>query len=102
MDAKSLQETADILAKNWGLSIPSTPAMETLRAALRLRILELLEDNFGGLVNAMYRIDISEPAFKTALNAGSTSAVADQVTDLVIQRELQRLETRRQYRDSES
>ena len=102
MDTKSLQQTADILAKNWGLSTPSAPGMEGLKASLRLRILELLEDNFGGLVNAMYRIDVAESAFKAALNAGSTDAVADQVTDLVLQRELQRLETRRQYRNSES
>ncbi|HHG85090.1 MAG TPA: hypothetical protein ENJ82_10135 [Bacteroidetes bacterium] len=99
MDKNHITETANLLAKNWGLTTTSPSSMDELRAALRGRILELLEDNFAGLVNAMYRLDISEPLFNNALQAGKTELVADKLVDIVFKRELQRLATRRQYRD---
>lgn len=101
MDTHDLQETAHLLAKNWGLTFPKGPSMEDLRVALRFRLQELLEDNFGGLVNAMYRLDISEPLFKSALDAGTPTEIADRLTDLVLDREFQRLATRRQYRNQD-
>lgn len=89
-----------MLHRQWGL--PDDPAHDwkQLKTALKERLFELLEDDFAGLVNAMYRLDIAEDRFKAALDASSTDAIAAQLAEVVLQRELQRLETRRRYSDS--
>jgi hypothetical protein len=97
MDKKELINTTRLVQRQWGLPEQSQPDWEQLRAALCLRLAELLEDDFGGLVNAMYRMDVPENKFKDALVGGTTSEIAERLADIVLNRELQRLATRRKY-----
>ena len=46
----------------------------------------------------MYRHDVSESKFNVALEAESLDRQADLLADLVIERELQKVATRRAYR----
>jgi hypothetical protein len=97
MEHSDLKDTARILMRQWGL--PDTPgnSWEQLRQALKARLRELLDDDFSALVNAMYRLDVAENRFKAALEAGNSDLVAENLAEIVLQRELQRLETRRKY-----
>lgn len=98
MDQHDLLETTRLLQRQWGLPDQSNPDWEQLRAALCRRLAELLEDDFGGLVNAMYRLDVAESRFKEALSGGSNNMqIASRLTDIVLERERQRLDTRRKY-----
>ena len=62
-----------------------------------MRVVEdLLTNDFNGLLNALYRIDVSEQKLKEALAEG-TDNPASIITQMIIERELQKVETRKRY-----
>lgn len=71
---------------------------EELKNRLTIFISDLLENNFEKLCNMVYRHDVSEDRFQMALQAGSMLEQAEGVAELVIERELQKVETRKAYR----
>ncbi len=75
-----------------------TLGREEIHARLKLYISEMLEHNFEKLCQMMYRHDVSESKFNVALEAESLDRQADLLADLVIERELQKVATRRAYR----
>lgn len=89
------------LSKNWGLTHDPSLSMEDLRRVLRSRIKELLQDDFHALVQLMYRLDIDENRFHSAMSAPGSDERVNTLTDLIIERELQRIEFRRKYRNNE-
>jgi len=72
---------------------------EELKKMLQAFITDLLEHNFEKLFNLAYRHDIPEAKFNTALQQSGIDAQASQIADLVIDRELQKVESRRAYRE---
>jgi len=74
-----------------------TARTNLLRAYLIEVINDLLDRDFDRLLQAMYRIDISEVDFQKALNTSNPSHVAQKIADLVIERELQKVNTRNKY-----
>lgn len=71
--------------------------MEALRMHLRQQISFLLDQEFERLLQAMYRMDVSEVAFKEALALPTGPAIVEKLADLVLERELQKVATRRLY-----
>lgn len=75
-----------------------TLSREELKIRLQLFIAELLEFNFEKLTNMIYRHDVSEEKFHKALESGSINEQAGKLAELVIEREMQKVETRKAYR----
>ena len=71
-----------------------------LHSRLKLYIADLLENNFEKLCNMMYRHDVPESRFNEALDKPGLNEQADSIADVVIEREMQKVETRRAYRKS--
>lgn len=69
--------------------------LQQLRELLTTQISRMLDHDFERLLQAMYRIDVDEQDFKTVL-AGSTP-VAPALADLVLERELKKIEIRKKY-----
>ena len=69
-----------------------------LKSHLSNYIAELLEHNFEKLCSLIYRHDVAEEKFHHALQTGDVEGQAERVADLVIERELQKIETRKAYR----
>ncbi len=78
------------------LAIPAEE-MEELRRLLRKQINYLIDNNFERLLQAMYRMDVKESDFKAALALPTGPAIVDQLTQLVLEREQQKVLTRRLY-----
>jgi hypothetical protein len=97
MENQDLQNTAGLLLKNWGMVPPDQLDWETLKQALRMQMRAMLADEFERLVQAMYRLDVAEPKFQAALALPTLDARADALAIIVLDRELQRLETWRKY-----
>ena len=57
----------------------------------------LLDTDFQRLVSILYRIDVSEQRLKEALAAGA-EAPSEVITKMIIERELQKVATRKKYR----
>jgi hypothetical protein len=99
-DSLTTAETASLLQKNWGLEPSGANSWEALHAALCIRLQQMLEEDFAGLVNAMYRLDVPETQFRAALNAPDPGLIASQLADAILDRELMRAKTRLHYRQA--
>jgi len=71
--------------------------LDTLRTYLTEIIRELLDRDFNRLMQAMYRIDIPEENFINALNAKNPNEIPAEIANLVINREMQKVESRKKY-----
>lgn len=71
--------------------------LEELRRLLRKQINFLIDHQFERLLQAMYRMDVRESDFKAALKLPTGPAIVDKLTDLVLDREMQKVVTRRLY-----
>jgi len=70
---------------------------ERLHAWLEKRIRHLLDHDFNGLLNALYRVDIPEDQLKQLLALTPTADLSAALTRTVLLREKQKVETRRKY-----
>lgn len=70
-------------------------SLEELKKILSQKIQMLMDEDLEGLLQAMYRIDVPEMAFQKALAEGD----AEQLAELVIQRELQKVKIRQKYKN---
>ena len=71
---------------------------EELKNRLTVFISDLLDHDFAKLCNLVYRHDISEQKFHEALTDGEVGLQASRLAELVIEREMQKVETRKAYR----
>lgn len=76
---------------------------DTFRPMLVAHLLYLLEKNAEKLWQALYRIDVSETKVKTLFQQEQgLPAVAEKLADLIIERQLQKVASRRAYREAQS
>ncbi len=73
-----------------------------LHHRLKFYIAEMLEHNFEKLCNMMYRHDVPELQFNEALDAATLDKQADKLANVVIEREMLKVETRRAYRKTKN
>ena len=74
--------------------------LDELKEKLEKIVAYLLDNDFERLLNAMYRLDISEEKFKMALSGLSGNSISKEITELIIGREVRKLETRAKYSGS--
>lgn len=74
------------------------PDINMLQKKLSLLIAYLMEHDMHRLLNAMYRLDVSEARFHEAMQSSSKEEAALNVTNLVLDREMQKVKTRLHYK----
>jgi hypothetical protein len=74
----------------------------TLEERLSQFIQNLLEHNFAKLTNMIYRHDVNEAKFNRALEEPSLKLQANAIARLVVERELQKIETRKKYSNNKN
>lgn len=67
------------------------------RNLLVTRLNELINDDFNQLVQILYSIDISETKLKNLLAENKTIDAAEIISDLIIERQLQKIKFRQQF-----
>jgi hypothetical protein len=72
--------------------------LNTLHERLSLLVAYLMENDMHRLLNAMYRLDVSEAKFHEAMQSISREEAAIRIADLIIEREMQKVKTRLHYR----
>jgi len=104
-----LQETALALHDQFGLGESyeldlnsEREKYDALKKLLAKRIQEMIDHEFDKFINLLYRIDISEPKVKEALAIQPFSEALDRVAEMIIERQLQKVITRKQYSTSTS
>ena len=102
MAKESFSEALQLIQKD--LDLPhneinklNSPGMEELKSYLENAISELLDKDFNKLLNALYRIDVSEQKVTEILHEVPQKEMAAKLAIIVIERQLQKVETRRKY-----
>lgn len=74
---------------------------DSIREKLAIVIAHLLEHHFEKLLQAMYRLDVSETKFHQVMHGKPPEEIPFALADLVIERELQKVRTRIMYKRKE-
>jgi hypothetical protein len=74
---------------------------KSLREVIKLRVTELIEQDFEHLLYLLYRTDVSELRLKKALDSGAPSDAPDIITDFLIERQMRKFETRKRFSENE-
>lgn len=101
--SKDIETASLLITKDFNLekdSLPVENSIDDLRNGLEKIIRYLLDKDFERLLLAMYRIDIAENKVKVILSTSEPDKISWELADLIIERELQKVETRRKYRST--
>lgn len=91
-----IQITKDFVRANIPITILRELSHDALIAVLREKIYVLILEKFNEYLNLLYAMDIPEKAFKQ-IDGTDAVEVAEEVTFLVLQRELQKVEFKDKY-----
>jgi hypothetical protein len=80
------------------ISGEENPDLNLFHQKLSMLVAYLMENDMHRLLNAMYRLDVSEAKFDEAMQRESKEEAALHVADLIIEREMQKVKTRLYYR----
>ncbi|MFO7525737.1 MAG: hypothetical protein R6W68_09805 [Ignavibacteriaceae bacterium] len=102
-EIKSLQKivTKDFVDSSFKTLIPDNEfeKLEEFRQYLITKVREMYEHNYELLVNTLYRIDISEIKLSELFGGKHRNDIPEQLTDLIIERQLQKIRFRQQYKE---
>ncbi|MFH0999236.1 MAG: hypothetical protein V1783_00200 [Bacteroidota bacterium] len=100
-----IAEAAILLNKDFGqeeetrLELSNNLTQNDLKLYLQKTIAWYLEYNFHTLVNIFYRLDIHEQRFNALIKNKIGDELTSELADLVLEREMQKAQTRLAYRD---
>ena len=90
-------EAVTALTTAFALPAPAAPSLDALHRLLTHEITALLDRNPALLMHALYRVDVAERAVKQAFAETPAADLPARLADLLIARQLQKLDTRRRY-----
>ena len=90
-------ELIKIINEEMDLSLPAHTSFEEVRQQLQDAISHLIETDFRKLALVLYRIDVNERKLKYLLQENVGTDAAGIIADLIIERQLQKIETRKQF-----
>jgi hypothetical protein len=98
-DSDALDSLRHALVHGWSLPGDVQPSLDRLLAALAERVRQLLDSDSSNLATAMYTLDIDELRFQTAMNLPGNDMKSTAVAELILERESQKIESRRRYEE---
>jgi hypothetical protein len=96
-----INEVYGIISRNFEVERSGEVTFETLRDLLGIRIRELLDKNLEKLVSIMYRIDLNQAKVDRIFENVSKDEIALQLAVLIIERQMEKVRTRRLYKNTE-
>lgn len=96
-EALVAQVKKDFIRGNLELDVNKETRPEELQVLIREKLYFLLMERFSEYLNLMYAVDIPEHEFK-ALKITDTVDVSEQVTFLILKRELEKVTLKEKYR----
>ena len=104
MDNGKVNDSIDLIKKHFDLegeeesSLASSISLEEMEERLSILIKHLLDKDFQRLLNGFYRIDVNENQVREILTLEAPEKISISLARLIIKRELQKVETRRNYK----
>ena len=91
-----------VLRQSLEIDFPENISFELLKERLSSHINFLIQSDFQKLASILYRVDVSESKLKNLLKENQGFDAANIITDLIIERELQKIRSRQEYRNDEN
>jgi D-alanyl-D-alanine carboxypeptidase len=85
------------IIQQWNIPDSTGALPHQLLEALAKRVSGLIDTDINRLMTAMYTLDIDETRFAEAMGLPDKDMAARAVAELILEREIQKMETRRQY-----
>jgi hypothetical protein len=91
----------DFVKNDYSSLIPNNDfeKLEEFRKYLTEKIKEMLDKNYNLLINTLYRIDVSERKLSELFSSKNKESIPEKLADLIIERQIEKIEFRRQYRE---
>ena len=84
------------------IDLPENISFEQLKEQLSSHINFLIQSDLQKLVSILYRVDVDEAKLKHLLKENPDFDAANIITDLIIERQLQKIRSRQEYRPGEN
>jgi len=91
----------DFVKNDYSSLIPNNDfeKLEEFRKYLTEKIKDMLDNNYNLLINTLYRIDISENKLAELFSSKNKETIPEKLADLIIERQIEKINFRRRYRD---
>lgn len=73
--------------------------LEEFREYLIEKMKNLLDNNYNLLINTLYRIDVSEKKLSELFSSKNNETIPEKLADLIIERQIQKINFRKLYRN---
>ncbi|MCK9281447.1 MAG: hypothetical protein M0P71_12550 [Melioribacteraceae bacterium] len=80
-------------------NLPIHANLEMVKEQLINKIREMMVKDYDRFMNNLYRMDISEGKVIDVMNSKEKQLIPDQLADLIIERQMQRVKTRLLYKE---
>ena len=87
----------EIISGNFELEEVKEITIEEIQKILTARIREMLDTNLEKLLHILYRIDVSQKKTDVIFNSPFKDEIAEDLAAAVIERQLEKIETRKKY-----
>ncbi|MBS1596619.1 MAG: hypothetical protein JST75_00230 [Bacteroidetes bacterium] len=88
------RQIANYLHDQWSIELKDQPTIEEIKEKLSQHISYLINHDFAGLINMLYKIDVSEKKLKSLLKENTDADAGNIIAGLIIERQLQKIKTR--------
>ena len=99
----SLQKSVskDFVKSDYSSLIPNNDfeRMEEFRKYLIKKMKDMLDKNYNLLINTLYRIDISEKKLSELFSSKNKELIPEKLADLIIERQIEKINFRKLYRE---
>jgi hypothetical protein len=100
MEHEELNDLHRALVQSWQIEPSTGLTSHAFLDALTDRVAMLLKHNLNRLTSAMYTLDVDETRFNTALSLPGNRETARTVAELILEREIEKMISRRKYRET--
>jgi hypothetical protein len=99
---ENTKEIVEDIQRVWPVALRPSPTYEELREQLTAQINQLINEDFEKLVFLLYRIDVDEARMRALLATNENNNSAQLLADLVLERQLQKIKSRRDFNQRDS
>lgn len=91
----------DFVKSDYSSLIPTNDfeKLEEFRKYLTEKMKDMLDKNYNLLINTLYRIDISEKKLTELFSAKNKEFIPQKLADLIIERQIEKINFRKRYRE---
>jgi hypothetical protein len=102
-EVHEVSENISNVFNKFGLNLPLSPDdvenLNELRIYLTGKLKDMLDNNYNLLVNTLYRIDVNEGKLNELFGSKNRAYIPSALADLIIERQLQKIHFRKQYKE---